>query len=68
MADCHDLHCVKPARMALRVTRPTRENVMLTMWSDERSAPRTTRNVTLYCKEHGIETVNTLLGVLVDEG
>ena len=62
---CSERDCTKPARMAMQTLCPTRDNVYLKVWTDERAdgvpakAPR-------YCKAHGVAATTALLEVLVD--
>lgn len=49
--------------MAVRTTRPSREDLRVTSYADDRSAPKA---ATRYCKEHGMATVRELLTVVVD--
>lgn len=62
MARCSESGCTRDARMALRTTRPTREDLRTVVFYDDRTAPRTALP---YCAEHGLKTVEALLGVLV---
>lgn len=48
--------------MALRTTRPTREDLRTVVFYDDRTAPRTALP---YCAKHGLKTVEALLYVLV---
>lgn len=60
---CEAQGCTLDARMAIRTTRPTRENVQNVVYSDNRSAPKMAMR---YCKAHGIETIRRVLEMLVD--
>lgn len=60
---CSEGGCTKDARLALRTTRPTREDLRTTIFYDDRSAPNTAMR---YCAEHGLKVVQELLSVLVD--
>lgn len=60
---CFDPRCEREARMAVRTTRPSREDLRVTSYADDRSAPKA---ATRYCKEHGMATVRELLTVVVD--
>jgi hypothetical protein len=48
--------------MAVRTTRPTRGDLRVTVYADDRTAPKTAPR---YCKSHGLETVAELLSVTV---
>jgi hypothetical protein len=49
--------------MALRTTRPSRDDLRTVVFYDDRTAPRTALR---YCAEHGLKTIKALLNVLVD--
>lgn len=50
--------------MAFRVTRPTRADLRLTVWFDDRTAPK---KATRECKEHGMRSVADILRTVVSE-
>ena len=60
---CESSGCTRDARMALRTTRPKRDNVQTVVYSDNRSAPKVAMR---HCKTHGMETMRQLMDVLVD--
>lgn len=64
---CYREGCTKAARMAVRTRRPTRENVYITVWTDERAkgVPQP-KLADRFCKEHGLDLLEQLLAVLVD--
>lgn len=49
--------------MAVRTTRPTREDLRVTVYADDRAAPKTAQR---YCKQCGQATVRDVLNVVVD--
>jgi hypothetical protein len=49
--------------MAVKVTRPTRGDLRVTAYADDRTAPR---GATPYCREHGTGTVSDLLMAVVE--
>jgi len=66
MADtttCEERGCDKPARLAIRTTRPTRANLKSTIYYDERVAPKTASR---YCNEHGTHLAAELVRTLAD--
>lgn len=63
MTACFTPSCEREARMAVRATRPTREDLRVTAYADNRSAPKA---ATSYCKACGQQTVRELLDVVVD--
>lgn len=65
MKACATGGCEKPARMATKVTRPQRENVIITVYTDERAA-KVPPLAVYTCNEHGHKTVQSLLDSLVD--
>lgn len=62
-ARCSDAGCGKEARMALRTTRPTRDDLRTVIFYDDRTAPSTALR---YCADHGLKVVEQLMSVLVD--
>lgn len=60
---CSEPRCDRDARMAVGTARPSREDLRVTAYADDRTAPKT---ATRYCKEHGIATTRELLIVVVD--
>lgn len=63
---CSNSACDKPARVAIKTSRPKRELIKTTVWWDERvDVPKSAQ---LHCKEHGIATLNGLAMTLIDEG
>lgn len=62
---CTARECDQPARCAIKIARPTRGNMYLTIYYDERTAPKTAKP---YCKKHGVETVTDVSKTLIDEG
>lgn len=62
---CSDHGCFKPARVAVRTTRPSRPDLQTRIYWDERVAPKT---ASLYCKEHGTALMVSLCNTLIDEG
>lgn len=61
--ECGDSRCSKPARCAIRTTRPTRADMRVTIYADDRVAPK---SATPYCHEHGVHLAKELTEVLVD--
>lgn len=55
--------CPRPARAAIRTTRPTRADVRVTVYTDNRVAPKTASR---YCHQHAQWLLRDLLGALVD--
>lgn len=62
-ATCTDKDCERPARCAIRTTRPTRGDIRVTLYADDRTAPKTSPR---YCHEHGVALVTGLARTLVD--
>lgn len=60
---CSHGDCERESRMAVRTTRPTREDLRVTVYVDDRVAPKTAQR---YCKECGLKTVRDVLNVVVD--
>lgn len=60
---CSHSGCERQARMAVRTTRPSREDLRVTIYCDDRSAPKTAQR---YCKRCGQATVRDVLNVVVD--
>lgn len=68
MADeikCQHSGCDKPARVAIKTTRPTRENLNTKVWWDERVAPKSAQ---FFCKQDGVAALTSLANTLIDEG
>lgn len=61
--ECSSTACTKPARMALRTYRPTRDRMITTVDFDNRSAVRGSKP---YCKACGLHIVAGLVDMLVD--
>lgn len=61
---CSDVQCSRPGRMALRTTRPSREDLRTTIFYDDRVAPKSAQT---YCREHGTELLVSLVDTLVPE-
>lgn len=61
---CTHPGCTKPARMAVRTTRPTREDLRSMIHFDDRAAPKTAQR---YCKQHGTAVIAELIKALVSE-
>lgn len=59
---CHTSGCNRPARMAFRITRPTRADLRVLVYADDRVAPKT---ATRMCREHGIADVAGILQAVV---
>lgn len=55
--------CSREARMAVRTTRPHRDNIRITIFADNRTAPLT---ATPYCHDCGASLVQSLLATVVD--
>lgn len=64
MNKCTHDPCNKPGRLALRTTRPTREDLRTMIYFDDRTAPKTAQP---YCREHGAALVADLIQTLVAE-
>jgi len=62
-APCGEKDCKRPARAAFRITRPTRADVRVTVYTDDRSAPKTASRA---CKECMLKLAGQLLTVLID--
>jgi hypothetical protein len=60
---CSTKGCDREARCAVRTTRPTRADVRVTLYTDNRVAPKTACR---HCQEHGLELLVGLAKVLVD--
>lgn len=58
---CHE--CERPARAAIRVTRPSRADLRITLYADDRVAPKTAIR---YCHEHTVATLTALARTVVD--
>jgi hypothetical protein len=58
---CHE--CSRPARAAIRTTRPSRAGLRVTLYPDDRSAPGP---ATRYCHEHAVQLMHDLTATLVD--
>jgi len=63
MEQCSDSKCQKPARAAVKVTRPSRGDVRIAIYTDDRYAPKT---ATRTCNEHTIDSVKSLMLILID--
>lgn len=61
---CSVEECKRPARCAIRTTRPKRGDLRVTLYADDRVAPKTALR---YCHEHGV-AVTTALARTVVEG
>jgi hypothetical protein len=59
-----DKVCGKQVRMAFRVTRPTRADIRLTVYTDDRVAPKT---ATRTCKQDGTRIISDMMAVLIDQ-
>lgn len=55
--------CGQPARCAIRTTRPRRDDLRITYFSDNRTAPRSAQR---YCRKHGIELLAGLAHATTD--
>lgn len=55
--------CPRPARAAIRVTRPKRSDLRITLYADDRVAPTTAIR---YCREHTLGTLIQLAETVVD--
>lgn len=62
---CHTEKCQRPARMAVRTRRPQRDNVIVTVWTDDRAAA-VPNQAEKYCREHGMQLLSSLMTTLVD--
>lgn len=62
-ARCTATGCDRPARLAVRTTRPSRDDLRTTIYYDDRTAPRTAQR---YCRQHGGETLAALVITLTD--
>lgn len=62
---CKNQGCERPARMAIRTRRPQRDNVIVTVWTDDRAAavPLTADK---HCYQHGLELLQGLYRTLVN--
>ncbi len=60
---CSDKECERPARCAIRTTRPSRADIRVTLYADDRTAPKTALR---YCHEHGVSTITALTRTVVD--
>lgn len=59
---CSHSECDKIALMAIRTTRPQRSDLTTRIYYDNRTAPKAAEAL---CKEHGLQTIATLMEVLV---
>lgn len=59
---CDAERCDRIASMAVRVTRPSRPDLRITVYADVTVAPP---RATPYCKEHGIGTATDLMRMVV---
>jgi len=62
---CSSPDCDRPARMAIRTTRPQRDNVVVTVWTDSH-ADKVPAKAPRYCREHGADMLADFVRVLVD--
>lgn len=61
--ECSHPECGRSARMAIRTTRRSRDDLRVTAFPDDRAAPKVAQR---YCKEHGLAALNEIVGLLVD--
>lgn len=64
IAQCSDSGCTRPARMAFRTTRPSRNDLRTTVFYDDRSAPSTAQR---YCRKHGLALITDVIRTVVAE-
>lgn len=55
--------CQRPARMAVRTTRPSRDDVRIAVFADDRVAPMSAMR---YCKACGLAVLAELATIVVD--
>lgn len=63
VVQCFYEGCGRPTRAAIRTTRPSRADMRVTLYTDDRTAPGT---ATGYCREHVLAMLHDLAEVLVD--
>lgn len=60
---CSDKDCERPARCAIRTTLPSLADLRVTLYANDRVAPKTALR---YCHEHGVATMTALTRTVVD--
>lgn len=60
---CITKDCGKPARCAIRTTRPSRPDIRVTIYTDNRHAPK---SASRYCQGCAIPLASGLVQALVD--
>lgn len=63
MTGCTSPGCERPARAAVRTTRPKRDDLRVLLYADDRTAPKTAQR---YCHEHTAQLMADLVTALVD--
>ena len=61
---CSAFGCTKTARMAVALSRPSRERMYATVDFDDREAPK---KAIRYCRQHGGEVVLDLIATLTEQ-
>lgn len=60
---CSVEDCQRDARCGIRTTRPSRADVRVTLYTDNRVAPKTAQR---YCHRHGLQVLADLVAALID--